>query len=132
MARDANVIRKLGERALIISEMERLNPAVVRWVLELPRVRYDFRTGDVALGRETIDYVITEAQNGQFCLADASDRVLQTAYYLIRGIVDLNTEQAFNDYIARITGVRNQPPFQPGHTERTHHTDPYHQLREEE
>lgn len=125
-ARDANVARMFNLRQDVYERIRQVNPALLTWIQTLPRIRYDFRSGEVALGQETIDYVLNKAFEGRFCLADASDRVLQTAYYLARSILDLNNDDEFNLFIANTTGDRRQPPFQPGQTGGTRHIDPDH------
>lgn len=88
--RDANAVYWMALRTRILSAMPK---TLEQWVLSLPRVKYNFSTGDATLGEETIDFVITKAQEGNFCLADASDRIIQTAYYLTTRLLSLDNDQ---------------------------------------
>ena len=88
--RDANAVYWMALRTRILSAMPK---TLEQWVLSFPRVKYNFSTGDATLGEETIDFVITKAQEGNFCLADASDRIIQTAYYLTTRLLSLDNDQ---------------------------------------
>jgi hypothetical protein len=135
--RDANVVKKFAERTGILSKMSR---PLEEWVLSLPRVKYNFQTQQTAVGKETIDYVIQEAQRGEFCMADASDRITQTAYFLATRILGLDNtgfNAMLNEYVnppvppgAPARPRVNQPPFQPETVGVTGHTDPWHRLEE--
>jgi gas vesicle protein len=85
--RDDNVIYMQNVRTAILNAMPR---DLEEWVLQLPRVRYNFNTGEPTLGQETIDFVIQEIIKGNFCLADASDKTGQTAYYLITRLFSMD------------------------------------------
>jgi hypothetical protein len=111
-------------------ELIKVTP-IEKWIFELPRVRYDFQSGAVSIGQESIDYIVTEAQDGNFCLAEASDHLLMTSYFYIRNILNMSLDD-FNNHIRFILDTPDQPPFQPELTTETHHIDPFHTLREEE
>jgi hypothetical protein len=85
--RDVNVIYMQNVRTEILNAMPR---DLEEWVLQLPRVRYNFQTGEPTLGQETIDFLIQKVIEGNFCLADASDKTGQTAYYLITRLFSMN------------------------------------------
>lgn len=135
--RDVNVNNKFIERLSLLGKMPRPLEA---WVLSLPRVKYNFQTQQATVGKETIDYVIQEAQKGEFCMADASDRITQTAYFLATRILGLDNtgfnamlNEYFNPPVPLGTAPRpiiNQPPFQPETVGVTGHTDPWHRLEE--
>lgn len=88
--RDTKVLEWQALRTRILESM---SPELERWILALPRVQYNFQTGDAALGRETIDFVIEKIIESQFCLADGSDRVGQTAYFLITQLLEMDLLQ---------------------------------------
>ena len=88
--RDENAVYWMALRTRILSAMPK---TLEEWLLGLPRVKYNFQTGDATLGEEVIDFVITKAQEGNFCLADASDRIIQTSYYLATRILSLDNNQ---------------------------------------
>lgn len=93
--RDINFQNWMDTRTRIISSMPQ---DIEQWVLQLPRVRYNFITGEGTLGQETIDFVIQKAQEGNFCLADGSDRVSQSGYFLTTNLLEQNNDQ-FNTFL---------------------------------
>jgi hypothetical protein len=128
--RDRNVMNTFTERTNILNRMPE---DLERWVLDLPRVKYNFRTETSNMSTapdntRTINYVVELAQLGDFCLADASDRLIQTAYYLITKILGLDLN-GFNRLISNVLGIPNrQPPFIPYEIVETGHVDPNAQL----
>jgi hypothetical protein len=123
--RNENVAYIFGVRTRFL---EVVGPQLETWLLSFPRVRYDFRSGTVSAGQETINFVIEEAQIGNFCLADASDHILSTSYFLALRLLNLTNED-FNTNLRNILETPDQPPFDPQVVTRTGHRDPFHQLR---
>jgi len=148
--RDENVVMMFGIRTTLLekisseskesgeepvffiekTEIIKVSP-LEKWIFELPRVRYDFQSGAVSIGQEKIDYIVTEAQEGNFCLAEASDHLLMTSYFYVQHILNMSLDD-FNNHIRDILVTPDQPPFKPELTTETRHVDPYHTLREKE
>ena len=124
--RDKNVEEMFGMRTTLLGEMD---PELEKWILQFPRIRYDFITGAVAAGAETINFIIEEAQQSNFCIADASDHILRTSYYLALSVLGLSNDD-FNAQITEILETPDQPPFSPEAVTGTGHQDPYHILHE--
>ena len=124
--RDDNTGMMFGTRTALL---EGASPDLEKWLLSLPRVRYDFRTGAVAAGQETINFVVEEAQAGNFCLADASDHMLRTSYYYALKILNMSNED-FNTFLRETLQIPTQPVFDPTRVTGTGHTDPFHNLRD--
>lgn len=100
------------------------------WLLSFPRFRYDFITGSITMGRETIESIIKDAREGNFCLADVSDQLLGSSYLLILKILNLSNDD-FNRHIKRkILNRPDQPDFKPEEVTKTRHTDPFHNLQD--
>ena len=111
-----------------ITLLERMPTELEQWVLSFPRIEYNFNEGTSAVGAETINFIVEEAQRGKFCIAEGSDHLIQTSYYLITQI--LNTDLAgFNRTINEFLGGVAQPDFNPREVTRTRHVDPQHRLR---
>lgn len=103
--RDSNVVIQQGVHYSILQHADSY-PGLTTWLNALPLVDYNFSTGEARLATEgatTIKEILDTVAQGRFCLANASDLVLRTAYFLITGILDIRTEEAFNkllqDYI---------------------------------
>lgn len=94
--RDENSTRWMALRTSILSKA---SPELEKWLLDLPRIRYNFRDGDTGLGAETLDSVYQLIQQGEYCLADGSDRFLQTGYYLITRILGLHNVNEMNSFL---------------------------------
>ncbi len=124
--RDKNTATMFGTRTALLEDA---SPELEKWLLDLPRVRYDFRTGAVSAGQETINYIVEEAQLGQFCLADASDQILRTSYFYALRILNLSNED-FNNLLRETLQTPTQPAFDPTRVTGTGHTDPFHNLRD--
>ena len=121
--RGDNVIQQFGGRTAILEQMP---DELETWVLSFPRIEYNFTEGTSAVGAETINFIIEEAQRGTFCLAEGSEHLLGTSYYLLTQI--LNTDLAgFNLTIHEF--IPNQGDFNPQAVTRTRHVDPLHRLR---
>ena len=107
--------------------LERIDPELVKWLLEFPRIEYKFTDGTSIIGMETVNYIVEEAQRGKFCLAAASDILIQTSYFLLTNILgtDIN---GFNQVVNTYLGM-DQRPFDPIVVTRTRHTDPTHTLQ---
>lgn len=125
--RDENTSIAMADRDLLL---EGIPDQLREWILNLPRIRYDFTTGSVAAGKETINFVINEARKGNFCIADASDHLLRTSYYLALSLLGLSNED-FNNNLSDIFGL-DQPPFEPNKVTGTGHRDPFHDLQDED
>lgn len=69
-----------------------------RFILELPRIKYNFKTLETTIGQEKVNEVVEKIIGGNFCLADASDRLLQTIYYLTTRIYEF-TELKYNQFL---------------------------------
>ena len=93
--RDRNVQKRLIQRQRILDAM---TPELREFVLTFPRVSYNFDTGDRAMGKETLNFVSQKVAEGDMCLADASDRFVQTAYYLMTNFLDI-PDAEINNYL---------------------------------
>ena len=126
--RNRNAIVQFQRRTALLESMPR---DIERWVLALPRVRYDFQTRQAQFGVEPINQLIELVQTGEFCILDASDQLIQTGYYLSKEILQLTTDEAFNRFINDSSQLRNiqQPPFIPSNYRRTGHVEFLHVLQ---
>jgi hypothetical protein len=124
--RNENVQRQFVARGEILEKM----PENVRErVLSFPRIEYNFRENRAAVGAEPINFIIEKAQIGKFCLAEASDHLLQTSYYLTLQILNTNLD-GFNTNVNTFIGKNVwQPLFNPLDVTGTRHIDPEYQLQ---
>ena len=122
--RTVNITTQFQVRDQILS---RADPNVQRWLLELPRIEYSFKDQLAHLGAEPIDFVIGKVRTGNFCLAAASDKLVQTSYYLSTQILGLNID-GFNKLVNSYLNVP-QSPFNPLEVTRTGHEDPFNVLQ---
>ena len=123
--RGTNVTNQFTVRTQIL---ERMGNDLEQWVLSFPRIEYSFTEGTVAIGAEPINFIVEETQRGNFCLAEGSDHLVQTSYYLLTRILNTNLSgfnQVINDYLGR----PDQRNFNPLAVTKTGHTDPQHVLR---
>lgn len=81
------------------------------WLNSLHRVRYNFTTKEVRGGRERIAEIVEWAINGYYCLGATSDAVIETAYYFILYLLEIDHDE-FNLGLQNIVDP-NQPPFNP-------------------
>ena len=102
------------------------DPQLRNWLLELPRIEYDFKNKTAYLGAEVINFVLDKVRKGDFCLAAASDKLVQTSYYLATQILELNNN-GFNQLVNGYLG--NNSPFDPMGVTRTGHEDPVNILQ---
>jgi hypothetical protein len=120
-----NVQNQFIQRTRIL---ERMPPELEQWIISFPRIEYNFNTGKSAVGAENINFIVEEAQKGNFCLAEGSDHLLQTSYYLMLQILNVDLD-GFNRAIEEFLGpVRLQNRFDPGDVTATRHVDPVHRL----
>jgi hypothetical protein len=101
--RDSHAVIQQGVGYLILQTADR-SPNLRQWVNDLPLINYDFRTGDARMatgGVATIKEILDLVAQGRFCLANASDLVLRAAYFLIISILDIRTEEAFNQFLSQ-------------------------------
>ena len=123
--RTQNVNNQFGIRTNIL---ERMPAELEQWVLSFPRIEYNFNERTSTVGAEMINFIIEQAQMGNFCLAEGSDHLVQTSYYLTTQI--LNTDlNGFNRTVNEFLGGINQGDFNPTEVTITGHIDPHHRLR---
>jgi hypothetical protein len=107
--------------------LEQMGKDLEEWVLSFPRIEYNFVENIATVGVEPINFIVEQAQIGNFCLAEGSDHLVQTSYYIATKI--LNTDMnGFNNMLNEILKI-NQPPFDPLAVTRTRHVDPHHRLK---
>lgn len=94
-SRDENVGREYSFQTAFF---DKVGKDMEKILTDLPRVQYIWTSGEGYIGRETIDYIIKETQNDRYCLADASDQLGQTAYFLITRVLQLD-DAGFNKVI---------------------------------
>lgn len=88
-------------------------------------INYVWSSGNVYLTRENYSTLFEDSAKSQMCLADMSDRGLQTAYYLLTSIFDLK-EAEINQRIAKAIHCLVQPLFIAAAVDITGHVDPNH------
>jgi hypothetical protein len=112
-----------SQYALRKNLLTRLPEDLKKWLLSFPRVEYNFKEGTAGVGMESINYIVEKAEKGQFCLAEASDHLMFTSYYLFQMLfgVDVNSfNQIIRDYIRN----PDQTLFDPYEVTETRHRDP--------
>lgn len=129
--RTENVNKQFLVRSRIL---EKMKPEIEQWVLSFPRIEYNFKEGTSAVGAETINFIVEEAQMGNFCLAEASDHLVQTSYYLLTRILNINLagfNQTVNKHLSELDPnlANRQRDFNPLATTGTRHVDPHHRLQ---
>lgn len=77
-------------RGLLLLSIEQY-PLLYKLIDGLPLIKYDFLTSTATIGKgdlNTITDVMNAIQEGRFCMAQGSDLIHQTMYYLIKIIVN--------------------------------------------
>ena len=100
--RDAHAVIQQGVHHNILRDAA--DPVLTQWLNNLPLVDYNFRTGEARAatgGTAIIKEILDRVAQGRFCLANASDLVLRDAYFLITSIIDVRTEDKFNEFLQR-------------------------------
>jgi hypothetical protein len=108
--RDIYVIIQLDVRSALLEEIEKY-PNLNEWVKLLPIVKYDFtkEEGVIATGNlTTLDQVVDLLQNSDFCLSHGSDIVIQSAYYIIKELMNPKTNKAFTKILVDNLPTLNQ------------------------
>lgn len=72
------------------------------WINSLPRVQYNFQSGEANIDRGPINDVLDRLMLGNECQGFAGDTVTQTAYYLITRMFNLNKMGAFDEFMAEM------------------------------
>jgi hypothetical protein len=123
--RDKNTQNQFINRTRIL---EKMPEELQQWVLSFPRIEYNFKENTSSVGAETINFIVEEALKGNFCLAEGSDHLVQTSYYLLKHI--LNTDLAgFNRSVMEfLPPGTDQSSFNPNSVTVTRHVDPRHRL----
>lgn len=96
--RDEHIFIQQDIRTVLIERYER-DADLRQWIEELPRIMYNFQTGEANIGELTIKSTLDGIQTGIQCMGAGSDFIIETSYYLITRIVDINTPEAFDQFI---------------------------------
>ena len=107
--------------------LESMDNDLEAWVLSFPRIEYNFKEGTSSVGAEPINFIVEEAQMGNFCLAEASDHLVQTSYYLLTQLTNSKLD-GFNNEVNDYLGNPGHRNFNPLAVTGTRHIDPQHRL----
>jgi hypothetical protein len=121
--RNSNVMNYFLRRTRLLESM---SPELEQWIINLPRIMYDSNNlPNIPRAEDEISRInrlIELTQSGLFCMAAASDHLIQTGYYLALSILDLDNN-GFNNLVSEILGIPNHPEFLLNEIELTLHDD---------
>lgn len=84
-----------GIRTALIEAYER-DPILFQWVNSLFELRYNFQTDETKISKNYINNLLDRLTLGEVCQGFAGDVVIQTAYYFITRMFNLNEPLMFN------------------------------------
>jgi hypothetical protein len=84
----------------LLRESYQKDASLNQWIKNLPVVFYDFQSGAPDIKEETLDHYLNKIFYQFHCMGWGGNRTIQTAYYLITYILDINSDEQFNAFIA--------------------------------
>jgi hypothetical protein len=122
--RDDNTEIALSDYIQFIDSLE---GALKIKICEIPRISYNFQSAEMRIGYETINSILELVSGGNFCLAHASDILLQSVYIIWIKILGYNL-RTINVQLRKYLGCDSQPDFDPQYITVTGHRDPVNKL----
>ncbi len=122
--RDNNTETALSEYIQFLDSLS--GPLKIK-ICQIPRISYNFKTEEMRIGYETINVILEYVANGDFCLAHASDILLQSVYIIWTKVLCFTLER-INKELKKYLNNEIQPNFDPKSVTTTGHRDPYNKL----
>jgi len=86
--------------------------ATTSWIKNLPLVRYNINIDEAVViikdGVDTIDSLLMKVESGQLCMMFASDVAVETAFFLARRVLGINSISEFNSILRTMLLILRQ------------------------
>jgi len=122
--RDNNTETALSE---YIQFLDSLTGPIKIKICQIPRISYNFKSAEVRIGYETINVILEYVAGGDFCLAHASDILLQSVFIIWTRILKFDLKR-INQELRKYLNSETQPDFDPQLVTTTRHRDPVNKL----